>query len=455
MGNKRRDKTKKEGGEGSTVEAKQKRPAAAQKPYWRPARGGSGQDTAAAAGYVANPAPAAARAASQPLHIAGSFIPPGCDASFDDGCDDGEGAGQMRCYEESLVRGFWCPPRLRGRNESLIEAVNDWHFAMLNDEHRNQFYWKAMEDRVKGKRVIDIGAGSGLLSLMAAKLGSAKVLAIEASKDMVELAGLNTKRNGQDGIVRIIHSLSSSVRLKEEDKADIIVSETLGALMLGEGMLDYLADARKRLAKPDAAVIPAGGAQYAVLISSTSLAMVSSVQAQSHGFDLSAIGSLQDTGNLFFTKQWGFRLNSMPDVKNMSARICILEVDFHATERGLIPPSKTFRLEALHDGVIHAVVASWEVWSDKQKTHRITTHPEDTKDEPWGFARDMQWGQGLQLVEDYDAAQKSDRNDAPRPFTVKAGEPLLLTVRFSQPCRQTFQFTLRRELPCDGGDKKA
>jgi len=182
-----------------------------------------------------------------------------------------------------------------------------------------------------------------------------------------------------------------------------------------------------------------------MLVSSPSLAMVSSVQQQCcKGFDLSAIGSLQDTGNLFFTKQWGFRLNSLSDLVVMSDRIQILEVDFEGTERQNIPATKTFQLQALHDGVVHAVVASWEVWSDPEHSHRITTHPEDTKDTPWGFARDMQWGQGMQLVEDFDIASKAERNSTPAPFTVKAGEPLLLTVRFSVPCRQTFQFTLRR-----------
>merc|ERR1711981_669950 len=109
------------------------------------------------------------------------------------------------------------------------------------------------------------------------------------------------------------------------------------------------------------AVIPAAGAQYAVLISSSSLAMVSSVQPQCcHGFDLSAIGSLQDTGNLFFTKQWGFRLNSIPDLVEMSARVLILGVDFESTGRRHIPDTKTFPVQALHDGVVHAVVASRE-----------------------------------------------------------------------------------------------
>jgi len=373
-----------------------------------------------------------------PREVKSSFIPPGCDVEGD------EGSQPARRYEDSMEKGFWVPPRLRGRNDSLIEAVNDWHYAMLNDANRNEFYWDAMEDVVRGKTVVDIGAGTGLLSLMASRLGAKNVLAIEASKDLVSLTELNMKRNQCENI-RVIHSLSDRVELPEEERADVIVSETLGALMLGEGMLDYIAHARQHLAKPGAVVIPAGGAQYAMLIGSPSLAMVSSVQSWCcKGFDLSAIGCLQDTGSPFFTKQWGFRLNSLPDVIEMAPRVQLFEVDFAKSERKFIPHTQTFQMAALRDGVVHAVVASWEVWSHRSRSHRITTHPEDTRDEPWGFSRDMQWGQGLQLVEDYDAAQSSERNTAPSPFTVKAGELLELTVRYSQPCRQTFQFTLRR-----------
>jgi len=368
-----------------------------------------------------------------------SFVPPGC--------DHGEEYEDSTRYEDAMTRGHWVPPRLRGRNESLIEAVNDWHFAMLNDSHRNQFYWDALAAVAKGKRVIDIGSGSGLLSLMAAKLGAASVLAVEASKDMADLASLNAQRNGQADKIQILHALSSKVTLADEMKADVIVSETLGALMLGEGMLDYLADARSRLAKPGAVVVPAGGAQYAALVASDSLAMVSSVQPQcSQGFDLSAIGCLQDTGKIFFTKQWGFRLNTLPDLVQMSDRITLFEVDFQNGDRRSVPPQQTFKIRAKQSGVIHAVVSSWEVWSDADRTHRITTHPEDTRDAPWGFARDMQWGQGLQLIEDYDLANAvgSERRAAPAPFRVTAGEELILTVRMSAPCRQTFQFGLQR-----------
>ncbi|CAE7549757.1 PRMT7, partial [Symbiodinium microadriaticum] len=166
-----------------------------------------------------------------------SFIPPGC--------DDGEEYEDSTRYEDAMTRGHWVPPRLKGRNESLIEAVNDWHFAMLNDSHRNQFYWDALAAVVQGKRVIDIGSGSGLLSLMAAKLGASSVVAVEASQDMAELARLNAERNGQEDKIKILHALSSKVQLSEEARADVIVSETLGALMLGEG--DAVAEALKLL----------------------------------------------------------------------------------------------------------------------------------------------------------------------------------------------------------------
>lgn len=122
----------------------------------------------------------------------------------------------------------------------------------------------------------------------------------------------------------------------------------------------------------------------------------------------------------------------------------IFTLDFHSATRRNLPQQTSFKLRALRAGRVHAVVASWEIWGDQERQHRLTTHPEDTKDEAWGFARDMQWGQGLQLVEDFDVAQRSTRHIPPEPFIVEEGELLLLTVRFSDPCRQTLQFTLRR-----------
>ena len=65
---------------------------------------------------------------------------------------------------------------------------------MLRDQHRNDFYWNALAE-VAGRRVLDIGAGTGLLSLMAAKRG-ASVISVEESADMAQLVRESARHNG-------------------------------------------------------------------------------------------------------------------------------------------------------------------------------------------------------------------------------------------------------------------
>ena len=68
----------------------------------------------------------------------------------------------------------------------------------------------------------------------------------------------------------------------------------------------------------------------------------------------------------------------------------------------------------------------------------MSTHPSETLD---NFPRDMQWGQGLQLIEDCDGASEGA---APKPFLVTAGEELVLVTRSSAD-GVTVQFPLERE----------
>lgn len=351
-------------------------------------------------------------------------------------------------FEGRLRRGLWCPPRLRGRDASIIEEVNDWYFAMLRDSQRNDFFWQALRRAVPGKRVLDLGAGCGFLSLMAARLGAASVVSIEASREMCALARLNLQRNGHADTVRVVNSWSCDVALPPEERADVVVSETLGTLLLGECAHMHLADARKRLAQPEAVVVPARGAQYARLIASPSLAALSQAPPQEacHGFDLSAINGLQDTACVYFTKDRGVRLSSLPDLQPMSPQIRLFSADFGFTEPQDIRRSMSFQFEALHSGVVHAVVASWEAEAPEGGPV-LSTDYESTKGQPWGFFRDMQWGQGIQLLEDYDAAPRRPSRGAappPVPFEVTKGEKLSLAVRLSDPDRMSIQFRLRR-----------
>ena len=113
------------------------------------------------------------------------------------------------------------------------------------------------------------------------------------------------------------------------------------------------------------------------------------------------------------------------------------------TGPGDLPLERTFPFRASASGVAHAALCSWEVWTDDEADAavRMTTHPEDTVS---NFPRDMQWGQGLQLLEELEAS-----TGLPVPFAVRAGEELELVVRFSHDMCVLQSELRRRGAPAD------
>lgn len=95
-----------------------------------------------------------------------------------------------------------------------VQAVNDFHFAMINDTPRNHFYRTALERAVKkGDTVLEIGTGSGLLAMLAARTGPQHVYAVEANRNMSELAQQLIKSNGLDSEITVINALSTHVEI--------------------------------------------------------------------------------------------------------------------------------------------------------------------------------------------------------------------------------------------------
>ena len=63
------------------------------------------------------------------------------------------------------------------------------YLSMINDYGRNAFYQNALAESVKGKHCLEIGFGTGLLSIMAIEQGAKSVTAYE-SDDTRYLLGL-------------------------------------------------------------------------------------------------------------------------------------------------------------------------------------------------------------------------------------------------------------------------
>lgn len=183
-----------------------------------------------------------------------------------------------------------------------------------------------------------------------------------------------------------MNKLSTSVvhdDLREHGEPSILVSEILGTLMLSESALEYVYDARERLLGPEPVIIPASGCQYVTMIECSHLNDITSVEQGWDGFDLSGMNALKDTANLCFTKQFGFRLSSL-EYTEISIKIPVIQVDFYTDAPGDVPPDKRIRFNAIRSGTITAALASWEVYGDKEKTIKMSTHPDETKE---NFAR--------------------------------------------------------------------
>lgn len=135
-----------------------------------------------------------------------------------------------------------------------IREVLEYHGQMLTDGPRTSAYADAIARTVRaGDVVLDIGTGTGILAMLAARAGARVVYAIEEDP-VVELARRVVAANGLDGIIEIVHAQSHAVTLPE--RADVLVSEILWNAGLGEGILSSFADARARLLKPEARIIP-------------------------------------------------------------------------------------------------------------------------------------------------------------------------------------------------------
>jgi protein arginine N-methyltransferase 1 len=138
----------------------------------------------------------------------------------------------------------------------------EYHRTLLADRVRNAAFQAALQRLVVAGQttVADIGAGTGLLGFLAAKLGAARVDLYEAA----EIAGVARKllRHNHIANARIAEVHSTEVATPE--RVDVVVCETLGNYPFEENIIATLNDARARFLRPGGVVIPHSVEQFVV-----------------------------------------------------------------------------------------------------------------------------------------------------------------------------------------------
>jgi type I protein arginine methyltransferase len=136
-----------------------------------------------------------------------------------------------------------------------LSLILDEHRLYLQDDVRLEALAAAVARAVKpGDVVVDLGAGTGILGLLACRAGARRVYAIEEG-GMIEVAREICRANGFDDRVVFVRGLSTNVDLPE--RADVVVADQIGRFGFDAGIFEYFADARERFLKPAGITMPA------------------------------------------------------------------------------------------------------------------------------------------------------------------------------------------------------
>lgn len=169
------------------------------------------------------------------------------------------------------------PPAGTAQDALLAPTTGDYYFdsyshygihmEMLKDYHRTTSYRDAIWRNAylfKGKVVLDVGCGTGILSMFAAKSGARKVIGVDCSGVAVQARQI-VKDNGFEDVITIIQGKVEDLQLDEQ--VDIIISEWMGYFLLYESMLKTVLYARDRWGAPDVKLLPDRANMYVCGIS--------------------------------------------------------------------------------------------------------------------------------------------------------------------------------------------
>ena len=128
------------------------------------------------------------------------------------------------------------------------------HRLMLADNVRTEAYRDALESLVEpGMTVLDVGCGTGILSLFAARAGAEQVFAVDRS-EILQVTERIVRRNDLSQTIKCFPGKAESIELP--CRVDLIVSEWMGFFALAEAMFESVVAARDRHLRHGGALVP-------------------------------------------------------------------------------------------------------------------------------------------------------------------------------------------------------
>ncbi|XP_054823296.1 protein arginine N-methyltransferase 1.6 [Prosopis cineraria] len=264
------------------------------------------------------------------------------------------------------------------------------YLDMLNDSRRNRAFREAIEKTItKPCHVLDIGAGTGLLSMMAARAmgsgdsiapgsGKGMVTACESYLPMVKLMKKVIRLNQLEGNIKVINKRSDELKVGVDipSRADVLVSEILDSELLGEGLIPTLQNAHDMLLVENPLTVPYRATTYGQLVESRFLSQLHGLRnneaSLSDGIRLIPPG--QDSVLSIKHQQYAMHCNPIrEEIKLLSEPFKVFEFEFW--KRPESHGETDLQIKATNDGRVHAVISWWVLQLDQEGTIYYSTAP--------------------------------------------------------------------------------
>ncbi|CAN0025645.1 unnamed protein product, partial [Ectocarpus sp. 12 AP-2014] len=376
----------------------------------------------------------------------------------------GTAAASIESFQKALALdpAFW--PALESLENIKSLAVDRWHFRMLNHSARNEAYSRAIQRAVTdaaaaaagrnseaGVTVLDIGTGTGILAVLAARAGASHVYACEVNSVLCDVAREVLERNGVADRVTVIHKSSGALQPGvdlPEGGVDVIVTELVDSGLLGEKIIPVLTDARARgLLARGGRVVPEGACVYAAILESDAvrrrsrllpgnLGGLSSASVcptieepytcEASGQSRADIGRLEH--RLLTSPQPVLEVDFLKDGADLMARSAMCSPQDVPAAPGMPPSSAVANVAVKCSGRADAVAVWFDLWLDKERGERdvVSTRPgQSAPGDASGWDAAIYFADGANLTEGSEVSLgASSRVDRLR-FTVNGQEGLL------------------------------
>ena len=259
----------------------------------------------------------------------------------------------------------------QGAYLALSRTVPEWHVPMMNEQNRNQAYFDALKSVITPQStVFEIGTGSGLLAMLAAKLGAKQVTTCETVPLIAETAQQIIKDNHFENTIKVIAKKSTDITVSQDlpAQADILVSEIFSSELLGEHVLPSLEDAKQRLLKPQGKVIPAKGSIIVGLFTGDDIKRNLMVE-DSFGFNLQSFNTIVSNKRMIARNDLNIKL--------LSDGVAAFDFDFEG-ENSFPAQNKTLQIPVKTAGRCYGLVQWMRLDMNGDQKVMFENHPTQT-----------------------------------------------------------------------------